>query len=181
MPDLERFTVKTKLLAAAAMAAVTSLCIAQAGGSGTGAGASTGATPATPATPATRGTPAVPATPATPATAATPSEHGMSRAHDRSDMESARKACANLAGAEARQACVRQHSDDADTGSMGQGAQQGRAGMSNRESDTSVSPGTGSGGGEDGRSGGGVGFPKGTSPNTDSGSTSRGNSGSRGF
>jgi hypothetical protein len=104
----------------------------------------------------------------------------MSGSHDRSDMESARKACANLAGAEARQACVRQHSD-ADTGSMGHGAQQGGAGMSNRESDTSVSPGTGSGGGEDGRSGGGVGFPKGTSPNTDSGSTSRGHSGSKSF
>lgn len=151
---------KMKLFAAVALAAVSGISIAQTGGGRTAAG--TGATPSTSATPATP---------------ATPADHGLSGAPGSTEMESARQACAKLAGAEARQACVRQHSQTGSR-SMHDGSRHGGDGMSNRGSDTSVSPGTGSGGGEDGRSKGGAGFPKGTTPSTDGGNNSGGRSGS---
>ena len=172
-----------RFLAAALLAAFGSVAIAQNAGSSTGAGA--GATPSgtTPATRASPATPAMPrsqgdgAIPATPATPATPADPGLSGGRSNPEMESARKACARLSGEEARQACVRQHSRTG-SGSMQERSEPGGAGRSHRGSDTSVSPGAGSGGGEDGRSKGGAGFPKGTTPNTDGGAVSGGRSGS---
>ena len=174
---------KPHLLAAVALAALGGIANAQSNGDGKGSGSGTASpsvpedrAPAKPSThppvpgdPATRSAPNVPVKPSPPSTpvAGAPGGHEMSADRSR-HMEAARRACANLSGDEARQACVRQHAPSA-SASGGDGALQGETGRSSQGSDTQVSPGTGSGGGEAGGSKGGAGFPKGTMPNTGDG------------
>lgn len=83
----------------------------------------------------------------------------------------ARQACKTLVDAKARQDCIRQHPDGPGSTSVDSQREGGTMG-SGSTNDTSVSPGTGSGGSETGRSVGGTGFPKGSSSGTGSGSSS---------
>ena len=162
------------LLVAVALAAISGVANGQSSGGDTAtpavpnpsARSDAFTSPAQPGDPATRLPPNVPATPSPPSTpvGVTPGGHDMSSDQSK-HMDAARKACANLAGEEARQACVRQHAPTA-SGAMNDQSIRGGAAESSKGSDTSVSPGTGSGGGEAGRSQGGAGFPAGATPNT---------------
>lgn len=178
----ESFTMKPHLLAAVTLAALGGIVHAQSSGSDTATPAIPNArapadaftSPAVPGDPATRAAPNVPAAPAAASTPKSAEPGGQDMSSDRSrPMEAARQACANLAGDEARQACVRQHAP-ATSGPMDDPSLRGGSGKPGRGSDTPISPGSGSGGGEAGGSKGGAGFPMGTTPNTGDGKTSGG-------
>lgn len=173
---------KPHLFAAVTLATLGALAHAQSSGSDTATPAVPNARapsdaftkPPVPGDPATRVAPNVPATPTTPSTPVGVAPAGQDMSADRSPhMEAARQACANLAGDEARQACVRQHAPSA-SGAMDDRSTRGETGNPGQGSDTRVSPGTGSGGGEAGGSKGGAGFPMGATPNTGDGKASGG-------